>query len=369
MTASVFGHIQNFHVPYLQEFQRLGWETHVGCRGIPQDVPYIDQAIEIPFEKKLVSPANFYAAWLLRERIRAEHYELIITHTSLAAFFTRLAAKGLPARPRLVNVMHGYLFDDETPLLKRELLLEAERLTAPETDLLLTMNVWDFQMAKKHRLGKQIEIIPGMGVDFTRLEKQTKEDGRFLRKKLHIPEESFVLIYPAEFSNRKSQHILIKAMTMLPEESFLILPGSGDRLEHCKKMTQALRLCHRVVFPGQISEMREWYQTADAAVTASRSEGLPFNVMEAMHMGLPVIASAVKGHIDLIRDGATGLLYDYGNAEQCAACILRLMKDAKLREALGKMGKTMAEKYAIQTVLPLNMEKYLRAMGDALCRK
>ena len=81
MTASIYSHIQNFHLPYLREFQRLGWETHVACRGIPADAPHIDRKIELPFEKKMQSPANFRAAKLLRERMRTERYNLIITHT------------------------------------------------------------------------------------------------------------------------------------------------------------------------------------------------------------------------------------------------------------------------------------------------
>ena len=46
-------------------------------------------------------------------------YDLVITHTSLAAFFTRWAAKGLKKRPRIINVVHCYLFDDQTAVVKK----------------------------------------------------------------------------------------------------------------------------------------------------------------------------------------------------------------------------------------------------------
>ena len=352
MTASVYTHIRNFHMPYLKEFQRLGWETHVGCLGIPNDTPYIDHAIELPFKKRMFSLSNLRTAQIIRKSVKAEKYDLIITHTSLAAFFTRLAVIGMRDRPKLINVMHGYLFDEKTPWLKRMLLLKAERLTAPETDLLLVMNVWDYQTAKKYRLGKRIEKIPGMGVDYSRLDSATKEDGMHLRRKLGIPENAFVLIYPAELSKRKSQHVLIETMQYVPDDVWLVLCGDGDQLPKCKAHAKKLQVQNRVLFPGQVKDIAVWYHMADALAASSRSEGLPFNVMEAMYCGLPVIASAVKGQTDLVQNDMTGLLYPYGNVGKCAACVTRLLKDPQLRDSIQTAAKAAAAKYSLSLVLP-----------------
>lgn len=358
MTASVYSHIRNFHLPYLREFQRLGWQTHVGCRGIPADAPYIDAAIELPFEKRMSAPSNFCAAKLLRERMREERYDLVITHTTLAAFFTRLAAKGLRERAQLVDVMHGYLFDDDTPRLKRSVLLTAERLTAPETDLLLTMNRWDFDLAQRYHLGAAVGMIPGMGVDFARLDRAAA-DGLDLRREQGVPTDAFVLLCAAEFSARKSQHVLIEAMKSLPEDVVLALCGTGALWEDCKRLAAERGVGDRVLFPGQIADMGAWYRMADASVTASRSEGLPFNVMEAMHMHLPVVASAVKGHVDLIEDGETGLLYPYGNADACARQLRRLVDDAALRGKIRTQAARSVARFALDRVLDEVMERYL----------
>ena len=351
--------MRNFHLPYLEKFRELGWTTHVGCAGTPKDPPpCIDRLIELPFEKKMSAPANFRAAKRMREQVKAERYDLIITHTALASFFTRLAVKGMPHRPRVINMVHGYLFDDDTPALKRSVLLEAERLTAPETDLLLTMNEWDYEAAKRYRLAPRIEKVPGVGVDFSRMDTATPEDGAALRRKLGIPADAFVLIFPAEFSKRKSQHVLIEAMAMLPEHAVLVLPGSGALLEECRALAQRLGLGARVLFPGYISDMAPWYRMADAAVAASRIEGLPFNVMEAMYRGLPVVASAVKGHTDLVEDGVTGLLYPYGDAKACAARVRRLMEDSALREALSAGAGVGVVSYDLKRVMPVVMDRY-----------
>ena len=137
-TASTFSHIRSFHLPYLAWFRDRGWEVHAACGGEQAHIPQADRVIALPFEKRMASPKNFRAAAILRHLIRREGYALISTHTSLAAFFTRLAVKGMRDRPKVADIVHGYLFDDDTPALKRGLLLAAERLTAPETDLLLT---------------------------------------------------------------------------------------------------------------------------------------------------------------------------------------------------------------------------------------
>ncbi len=359
IVASTWGHIRSFHLPYLRELKARGWKVHAACRDLPEAPEYTDCGLELPFKKKMWAPSNFRASRILRRDIRREKYTMIVTHTSLAAFFARLAVLGMRKRPRVVNVVHGYLFDGDTPRLKRRILLRAERLTAPATDLILTMNAWDEELVKKYRLGRRSARIPGMGVDFARLDETPPEAGAELRRELGIPEEAFVLLYPAEFSARKSQQVLIHAMRSLPEQAVLVLCGDGTELERMKALADQLGLGDRVRFPGRVEDMPRWYRMADAAVTASRSEGLPFNVMEAMHLALPVVASNVKGNNDLIREGETGLLYPYGDAAACAAAVGRLMDFPELRQELGERAKAEAERYALDRVLPLVLETIL----------
>ena len=361
MTASVYVHIRNFHLPYLHRFQELGWETHVGCAGIPGDAPFIDKSIELPFEKRFSASGNFHAMKMLHHIIQAEHYDLIIMHTTLASFFTRYAIKGLKTQLRTVCVMHGYLFDDDTPALKRRILLGAEQLTVPETDLLLTMNQWDYDFAVRRRLARRVEKIPGMGVDFTKLDCVT-DSKETLRDRLGFPRDVFLLLYAAEFSNRKSQSVLIEAMTALPERALLLLAGDGGQLDACKARARELGLGDRVRFLGHVADVAPLYRASDVCVSASRSEGLPFNVMEAMHAGLPVVASRVKGHTDLIEDGVNGMLYEYGNAGDCAEKLRRLMDDPALRQALSTAARARAEAYRLETVLPGVMDRYLSVL-------
>lgn len=351
-TASTYSHIVNFHLPYLRKFREEGWTVHAACGGAPMEIPYAGRVIDLPFEKSMWSPDNFRAAGLLRGEILREGYGLIAVHTSLAAFFTRLALRGLEGRPRVVNMVHGYLFDDSTPWLKRKLLLGAERWTAPVTDLVLTMNRWDYGTADRYRLGQRVAQVPGVGVEFSRFDEVPPDSRGQLREKWGVRPDAFVLIYAAEFSKRKSQGVVIRAMERLPEGVWLVLAGEGALKEECRELARKLGLEGRVLFPGQIRDIPGWYAMADAAVSASRSEGLPFNVMEAMYAGLPVVASDVKGHSDLITEGTTGLLYPYGDADACAERILRLTESEQLRRELARNAKADVGQYALERVQP-----------------
>lgn len=368
-TASTYSHIVNFHLPYLRKFREEGWTVHAACGGTPRPILYADEVTDFPLKKSMWALGNFRAAAALSDRIRKEGYDLICAHTSLAAFFTRMAFWGLEECPKMACMIHGYLFDDETPWLKRAILLGAERWMAPVTDLVLTMNRWDYETAVKYQLGQRVAQIPGVGVDFSPFDGVPAGSRPHLRKKLGIPEDAFVLIYAAEFSARKSQGVLIRAMGRLPEYVRLVLAGDGALREECRGLAQDLGLSGRVLFPGQIRDMPAWYAMADAAVSASRSEGLPFNIMEAMYAGLPVAASDVKGHHDLIRDGETGLLYPYGDEKACAERVWRLMGSEALGRQLASSAREYVKQYSLEQVLPRVWKEYAAlASGDARIR-
>ena len=128
--------------------------------------------------------------------------------------------------------------------------------------------------------------------------------------------------------------------------------------DHSLALAGELGVAGRVLFPGQVPGVARWYGAADLAVSASRSEGLPFNVMEAMHYGLPVVASRVKGHTDLLEGTGAGLLYPYGDWEACAGRIGELLRDRELAARMGALGRNAAADYELGRALPLIMAQY-----------
>ena len=357
-TASTCSHILQFHRPYLAAFRDLGWTVDVACGSPAGDIPEACRTVEIPFEKQMFSLRNGAALVKLRRLMAAFRYDVVSCHTSLASFFTRMAVVGLPRRPKVVCTAHGYLFGEENPAAKGVLLAAAEKMCAPVTDLLMTMNGWDTRYAVDHKLGRRIAEIPGIGLDAHRLDAAGGETREAVRQSLGVGAEDVLLLYAAEFSQRKSQQVLVRAMTLLPHRVKLALPGQGALWEETMSLAKSLGLEDRVFFPGQVSRIWAWFGAADIAVSASRSEGLPFNLMEAMYCGLPVVASRVKGHTDLLDRSGAGLLYPYGDWRACAEQVQRLILNPGEKGEMGRRGREAVRPYCLDSVLPQVMAQY-----------
>ena len=340
-------HLRNFHTPYIDRLVAAGDQVWTLCSG-GFDRPGVFRSLDLPLRKSLWAPGNFASAFRLSALLRRERFDLICVHTSLAAFFVRLAlllaGKG---ETKTVNVVHGYLFDRNTPLPKRLPLLWAELLLRGVTDRVVVMNEHDRQLADRYRLGAEIVFVPGAGVDFGRIGAADRAE---TRGRLGLGEEALLLLFPAEFSARKNQAFLIRAMAKLPENVYLALPGDGALMESCSRLAEKLGVSGRVLFPGYTADLGGWYAAADICVSAARHEGLPFNVMEGMYAGKPVAVSRVGGHTDLVADGVGGFLFGYGDAEEYADCIRTLAKDPELRRIMGEKNRKLAEAYARERV-------------------
>lgn len=363
-SASTYGHFQNFHQPYLRYFKEHGWQVHTVAGGEKRDLDCVDYAHYLSFEKNIFSVKNFVLSWRLSRLLRRERYDIISVHTGLAAFFTRLSIILSGIRPKLtVYTAHGLLFDKDTSAIKKAVLLGAEKVTAPVTDLVMTMNRQDTDIMQHYRLCRGHVIqIDGMGVDFSRYPVVSPEKRKQARAALDLQEEDFVLVYAADFSRRKNQSMLIDCMKMLPDNAVLLLLGRGSTFEDCKTRAQG----KRVRFEGHVSNVAAYYHAADVCVSSSRIEGLPFNIMEAMSCGLPVVVTAVKGHEDLVSHGETGFLYPFGDKVRFCDAVRQLMHDDALRQAMGKAGSIAVQRYRLEAVLPQVLDVYRKAWGDEL---
>ncbi|OVE67345.1 glycosyltransferase family 1 protein [Clostridium diolis] len=361
--ASTLSHIENFHIPYLEQLKEYGYTVHVmGKTNNKSDISCADKIISIPFEKNMFSLKNFSFAFKISKIIRAEKYDIISIHTSLAAFFVRVGIMLCSKKPRLViNTVHGYLFDSNTSSFKRNIMLLAEKFTKYVTDVVIVMNSEDYSIAKKNKLYKKnLFLVNGMGIDLARFPSVSYEDKILLRLKFNYDENDFILIYVAEFSKRKNQKFLLDSVNHLIKGGLknikLLLLGDGQFFTELKSYASELNISDNVIFAGYIKDTKKYYQISDICVSSSRIEGLPFNIMEAMSVALPVVASKVKGHTDLIIPGENGFLFEYNDINDFCSYINTLYKSKELRDKMSIKSKNLSKMYSVNSVLSNTVE-------------
>ncbi|MVB10861.1 putative glycosyltransferase EpsD [Caprobacter fermentans] len=345
--ASTLSHIRNFHLPYLRAFHEMGYEVWVAADQAAS-VPYADRVVALPMQKKFLSPGNLSAVLKARKLIRTQRFDLVSTHTELASAIVRAGILLLRKRPKVVCTVHGYLFQENDGLKKWKYLIP-EKLCARVTDVLMVMNHEDERIALRHKLYRhKLAYIHGMGIDLSRFKPVAPEEKLLLRRKAGISTNDFVFLYGAEFSERKNQEFLIRAFAKMcggcPNVK-LFLAGDGALLGRCQTLVHSLSCETKIYFLGHVSDMSKLYPACDICVSSSRIEGLPFNIMEALACGLPVLATNIKGHRELVREDRNGMLYRKDDETDLMKKMNLLYRDRHLVKRLSDQCRSGLEPY------------------------
>lgn len=363
--ASAASHITNFHIPYLNYFKDLGYEVHTATKDFIKH-NCVGKSYNISFSKKIYSVKNLKAIVQLKKIIRQEKYEIISTHSMLAGAVCRLSACLLKkSNILIVHTCHGYLFKDDNSF-KSNLFILLEKYLSKYTDCLMVMNKEDYNIATKYNFAKNIKFINGMGVDDKIFPIIPTDETNTLKNKLNIKNNDFVFLCVGEFSKRKNQAMLINAFEKVVKvfpNTKLILIGDGKKLVDLKKLVLKLNIKNNVIFTGQIKNVNQYYQMVDVVVSTSLSEGLPFNIMESQLCKTPVIASNVKGHIDLIIHNETGLLFDINNVNQLQKYMIEAVKNSELFKKIKKQ-TGLDNKYYIKNVKPSIQNIYFNLINN-----
>jgi glycosyltransferase involved in cell wall biosynthesis len=145
-----------------------------------------------------------------------------------------------------------------------------------------------------------------------------------------------------------------------PEARFL-LAGEGPEESMLREKANALGISDRVVFAGYVADTRRVYVAADVLLMPSRFEGLPMTLLEAMAMGLPVVASKLDGIAEVIADGEEGFLVESGDAASFAARISRLLGNPALASELSTNARHKIEsRFSVERMTSAVEEIYER---------
>ncbi|MDD3052440.1 MAG: glycosyltransferase family 4 protein [Candidatus Cloacimonetes bacterium] len=180
-------------------------------------------------------------------------------------------------------------------------------------------------------------------------------------------DEKYIL-YTGRLSYRKGLFDFIECgvniCSRYPDINFK-LTGKGPLFEKLNKIVQESGSEDRFEFLGHVekSKLIELYQNATIFVLPSHYEGLPTTLLEAMSCGLPVVATAVSGNLDVIESGNNGILVPIKSPDKMAEAVSSLLDDENLRTELGIAArKTIEEKFTWDAI----SNKILRCYNSIL---
>jgi glycosyltransferase involved in cell wall biosynthesis len=183
-----------------------------------------------------------------------------------------------------------------------------------------------------------------------------------LREQLGL--EGEVLVFAGRLGPQKALDVLLRALVDVPEVT-LVVVGDGPERAVLERLTRELGLGGRVSFRGAVprEQVLQLFSAADASVLPSAWENFPHTVVEALANGCPVIATAVGGVPEVVRDGENGLLVVPGDPAALGAAITRLFADDALRAKLSGAAPGSVAGYSEEAVFARIAAELERAVG------
>jgi glycosyltransferase involved in cell wall biosynthesis len=166
----------------------------------------------------------------------------------------------------------------------------------------------------------------------------------------------------------KGHDQLVAAAATLVEQHHdarFLLVGSGPLEERLRQQAESLRVSEHVFLTGQTDDVPAYLRKADVYVTMSRYEGVPLATLEAMAWGVPVVASDVPGHRDLIQHGVNGLLYPPGDVSALARAIGEVLDEPeRARERAIRARQLIKDSYNVDVAASSYERLYAEILGQ-----
>ena len=175
------------------------------------------------------------------------------------------------------------------------------------------------------------------------------------------------VLFTGRLHPQKNLDLLLDAWPEVARESTasLILAGPGVERARLEEKARSLGIADRVQFTGAVEDVAEVLRAADVFVLPSVAEGMSNSLLEAMATGLPCIASAIGGNLDLLAEGKTGILVAPRDPSAWSAAIRQLLRDPSQARTLG----TEAQRTVEQTfALPVIVDRYVTIYRSLIAR-
>lgn len=305
-----------FFKNFIKELIDIGHTVDLACNE--REMPVADyfkewgcKVFPLSCERSPFKVGNLHAVKEIKQLVLENDYDIVHCHTPIAAACTRIACrKARKNGTKVIYTAHGFHFYKGAPALNWIIFYPIEWLCARWTDVLITINKEDYELAQRRMKAKKIEYVPGVGIDTERFY-ETTIDKCNKRRELGIPEDAFLLLSVGELNVNKNHEIVIRALKEIENDQIhYMIAGVGDLEAKLKMVAKECNVDNRVHLLGYRKDVAELYKAADVFVFPSFREGLSVSVMEALASGLPVVCSKIRGNVDLVEEGVTGYYVD-----------------------------------------------------------
>ena len=303
----------------------------------------------------------------MRRCIQAFRPDVVHTHSSKAGILGRTAAWWNRV-PLIVHTIHGLPFHPFEKPLRNALYIQAERMAARLSDLIITVADAMTIQALAADVGRPEQfstIYSGMDVrSFTECTAQRDA----VRREFGVPVDRVVITKIARLFAFKGHDDVLDAapavLAAIPDVHFLFV-GDGIWRERLEDKVRRHGLGEHVTFAGLVPAARipEIMRASDMVVHASYREGLPRVAPQALLSERPVVCYDVDGAREVCRHGQTGLLVPAGDVDALAASLIRLAGDPALRRRMGARGREACERlFTVERMVERIYAQYQRLL-------
>lgn len=351
-----------FFTEHISHWVQSGYCVHLACSAVGGRLEDIKELYKdeknvsvsvLSLQRSPFSFSNYKGYKELKEHLKHNHYDCIVTNEPVMGLVTRLAARKYDTR--VIYIAHGFHFYKGGSAFKNTIFKTIERFAARYTNTLITINTEDYKAAQSFRLRKNgtIHLLPGIGVNTKRFSPAVSDQRKIMRTALGLQQDEIGIAVIGELNDNKNQQVLIRAMEILikkhPEAKLLLL-GKGDNLSTYEALAASCNVRDHVIFLGYRKDVPQVLSACDIGVSASYREGLPLNLIEEMATGLPIVASVNRGHVDILDEHKGGLFCRENTPEAFAEAFACLCQDERMRKAYGEYNLEHCKRFDISIV-------------------
>jgi glycosyltransferase involved in cell wall biosynthesis len=285
----------------------------------------------------------------LRALFKRLRPDIVHLHNPKPNWFGRVAARtaGMPA---IVNTVHGLYATPDDPWPRRAVVYALEWATGKCSHVELVQNAEDIPVLTRLRVDPAKLHLLGNGVDLVRFDR-TSVPAHIrdrLRTEWGIAPGEVVCGAVGRLVREKGYAELFEAARQLrravPHLRFVVAgPADPDKSDAMSQAELDRATANGFRFLGMQADIEEFYAAIDLYVLASHREGFPRSAMEAAAMGLPIVATDIRGCRQVVDHGENGLLVPAGDAVRLAEAIGTVATDHVGRRAMGAAARTKSE--------------------------